>query len=213
MAVTTAIEQCHQRDKLYVLHACGDWREVDGREEHSHQQEVRYFHHHTGYIAWGENLKATGTTEKRTGDWHDVMQMYPEGTTASGNVVQLCLNHGAAPHDASYQYLILPDADRRQTEAFDLGSIRILRNDRTAQAVLMADGTCWLAASEPTSLTLPDDTAVRAATPGIYRMTKGTAGRYTALWTSPSRQHEHAELSIGTQTLKLTDTYYHTNNE
>lgn len=212
LAVTTAIEQCYRRDKLYVLHSCGDWREVDGREECSHQQEVRYFHHHTGYIAWGENLQATAATEQRTGQWYDIMQMYPR-EDVSGEVVQLCLNHGKAPKNASYQYVILPDADRRQTEAFDLYAIRVLRNDRTVQAVLLADGTCWVAASEPAMLTLPDGTAVKTATPGIYKVAKGAGGRYTALWTSPSRQHAQAELTIGTQTLKLTDTYHYTNNE
>lgn len=141
------------------------------------------------------------------------MQMYPEGTTVSGDVVQLCLNHGTTPRDASYQYIILPDADREQTADFDLGSIRVLRNDRTAQAVLLADGSCWLAASEPATLTLPDSTVVKATTPGIYKVTKGTDGSYTALWTSPSRQHTQAGLSIGVQTLKLTDTYHYTNNE
>ena len=140
------------------------------------------------------------------------MQMYPR-EDVSGEVVQLCLNHGKAPKNASYQYIILPDADRRQTEAFDLYAIRVLRNDHTVQAVLLADGTCWLASSEPASLTLPDGTALKAATPGIYKVVRGADGHYTALWTSPSRQHEQAELAIGTQTLKLTDIYYHTNNE
>ena len=212
LTVTTAIEQCYRRGDLSVLLPGQRWKTAEGSVT-TNGREVRFHHNSMGYIAWGDNLKATATAERRTGDWHDIMQMYPEGTTADGDVVQLCLSHGTAPKDASYQYVILPDADRRQTEAFDLDAIRVLRNDRTVQAVLLADGTCWLAASEPASLTLPDGTAVETATPGIYQIAKEADGRYTALWTSPSRRHEQAGLSIGTQTLKLTDTYHYINNE
>ena len=212
LAVTTAIEQCHRHGDLFVLLPGEHWKTAEDTVTAS-GKEVRFHHNSIGYIAWGDGLRATATTERRTGDWHDVMQMYPEGTTVSGNVVQLCLNHGTTPKDASYRYVILPDADREQTADFDLSTIRVLRNDRTAQAVLLADSSCWLAASEPATLTLPDGTVVKATTPGIYRIAKGTDGSYTALWTSPSRQHTQAELSIGVQTLKLTDTYHYTNNE
>lgn len=212
LAVTTAIEQCCRRGNLSVLLPDEKWATVKGSVTLG-AREVRYHHNDIGYIAWGENLQTTATAERRTGDWHDIMQMYPDGTTVSGDVVQLCLNHGTAPKNASYQYVILPGADRRQTGAFDLRSIRVLHNDRTVQAVQLADGTCWLAASESASLTLPDGTAMKTVTPGIYKIAKDTDGHYTALWTSPSRQYTQAELSMDGQTLKLTDTYHYTNNE
>lgn len=211
LAVTTAMEQCNRRGDLSVLLPGKIWGTVEGTVK-TDVQEVRFHHNNMGYIAWGDGLQATATAEKRTGQWHDIMQMYPR-EDVSGDIVQLYLNHGTAPQNASYRYVILPDADRKRTASFDLGSIRVLRNDRTVQAVLLADGTCWLAASEPSTLALPDGTTVKAITPGIYKITKGADGRYIALWTSPSRQHEQSELNIGTQTLKLTDIYHYTNNE
>lgn len=206
LAVTTAIEQCYKRDNLYFLSPDGNWQVLTGSDTQNQTSEVRYFHHHTGYIAWNEKLNVTATTEKRTGQWHDIMQMYPR-ENVSGEVMQLCLNHGTAPKNASYQYLILPDSDRRQTALFDRHSIRVLHNDRSLQAVILENGTCWMATSRPATLKLPDETIVEVLTPGIYKIAPSKNGNYTALWTSPSRQHTQAELHIGKKQLILTDTY------
>ncbi|CDB11115.1 polysaccharide lyase family 8 super-sandwich domain protein [Bacteroides sp. CAG:633] len=206
LAVTTAIEQCYKRDNLYFLSPDGNWQVLTGSDTQNQTSEVRYFHHHTGYIAWNEKLNVTATTEKRTGQWHDIMQMYPR-ENVSGEVIQLCLNHGTAPKNASYQYLILPDSDRRQTALFDRHSIRVLHNDRSLQAVVLENGTCWMATSRPATLKLPDKTIVEVLTPGIYKIAPSKNGNYTALWTSPSRQHPQAELHIGKKQLILTDTY------
>lgn len=207
LTVTTAIEQCHKQDSLYLLHPDRKWQVIEGKKKLNQINETRFFHNHTGYIAWGKKLNVTVLTEKRTGQWHEIMQMYPP-ENVSGEIVQLCLNHGTTPQNASYQYLILPDSDRRQTALFDRQSIHILHNDRSLQAVTLADGTCWMATSQPACLKLPDGTMIKAVTPGIYKIAQASSRQPAVLWTSPSRQHIQAELYIDEKQFILTDTYY-----
>ncbi|MCD8182198.1 MAG: chondroitinase [Bacteroides sp.] len=105
LAVATSIEQCHKNGDLTVLQK-GKWVKVDGAQKYS-EQEQRFFHHGTGYIVWNNRKNCVAGTVQRTGCWHDVMQMYrPQDVT--GEVTSIYLEHGVAPRNETYQYLILP---------------------------------------------------------------------------------------------------------
>lgn len=211
LAVTTAIEQCHRRGDLLLLDD-NVWRAIDGRKQVSGQKEARFFHHNTGYIVWGDRMEAVASTEHRTGRWHDIMQMYPP-KDVKGEVAQLYLNHGKNPRDASYQYVLLPDADCEKTEKFDLKEVNVLRNDHTAQAVALKDGHCWIAARQPVDLMLPADVQVRIKTPGIYQIAPDKNGKYNVLWTSPAQQYREASLQIDGKEMNLTDYYWQTSKQ
>ena len=211
LTVTTAIEQCHRRGDLLLLDD-NVWRAIDGRKQVSGQKEARFFHHNTGYIVWGDRMKAVASTEHRTGRWHDIMQMYPP-KDVTGEVAQLYLNHGKNPRDASYQYVLLPDADCEKTERFDLKEVNVLRNDHTAQAVALKDGHCWIAARQPIDLMLPADVQVRIKTPGIYQIAPDKNGKYNVLWTSPAQQYREASLQIDGKEMNLTDYYWQTSKQ
>lgn len=211
LAVTTAIEQCYRRGDLLLLDD-NVWRAIDGRKQVSGQKEARFFHHNTGYIVWGDRMKAVASTEHRTGRWHDIMQMYPP-KDVTGEVAQLYLNHGKNPRDASYQYVLLPDADCEKTERFDLKEVNVLRNDHRAQAVALKDGHCWIAARQPIDLMLPADVQVRIKTPGIYQIAPDKNGKYNVLWTSPAQQYRGASLQIDGKEMNLTDYYWQTSKQ
>lgn len=202
LTVTTAMEQCHRRDTLYALQE-KKWQPIVRLSENG-QREMRFYHHRTGYVCWGEDMQATAEVASRTGQWHDIMQMYPEGNT-QGEVVQLCLKHGQAPRNASYRYLILPDAEKDEVAAFNLNTFRILRNDRQMQAVALDDGSHWIAVLQPGEMMLADRTRVELKTPGIYKVYR-KGNEYAALWSSPSQQARQAELFIeGQGKLTVTD--------
>ena len=204
LKVATTLEQCHKRDTLYRFDGkC--WQPLTTYTDTDSPQIVRYYHYHTGYIAWGKGLKSSAISQKRTGQWHDIMQMYPK-QDVSGEVVEICLDHGTAPQNASYQYLILPGADRTATAAFDVQALQVLHNEPHLQAVILPDNNCWLAASQPADLTLPDGTNIRISTPGIYKISRQQE-KHDVLWTSPSRQDRQAHISIDGQEYILTDTY------
>lgn len=81
------------------------------------------------------------SVSKRTGDWHDIAVFYPEGTTASGAVFDVCIDHGTDPGGASYAYLVAPDASLREARRLK-GKICIVENTESRQSV-MIDGKLY----------------------------------------------------------------------
>lgn len=212
LAVGTAIEQCHKRGDLFLLDG-SKWSTVEGVRTVDNMKDARFFHHGTGYIAWGNGMQVTASAEQRTGQWHDIMQLYPR-KDVSGEVVLLYLKHGQKPRNASYQYLILPDADRKKVARFDLKKeVYVLCNNETAQAVVLKDGICWIAARRSVDLALPSGARVQIGTPGIYQLIPEGNRQYKVLWTSPSRQHRNASLQIDGRNRTLTDFYWQTSKE
>ncbi|WP_349307644.1 polysaccharide lyase 8 family protein [Streptomyces sp. KAU_LT] len=69
--------------------------------------------------AWAD-INTTGTTERRTRRWQT-----------------LWLDHGTDPRDATYQYVLMPGASRREVaaRAADRGWLTVLANDPARQAV------------------------------------------------------------------------------
>lgn len=211
LAVTTAIEQCHKCGDLLMLDD-KKWQRIYGQKTICGQDEVRFFHHHRGYIAWGENMEVVASAEQRTGQWHDIMQMYPS-KNVNGEVVQLYLSHGKNPQNASYRYVILPDADCDKVAAFKLDDLQVLRNDYAVQAVVLKDGICWIAAYQPVELVLPTGMQILIETPGIYQLNTKKENLYDILWTSPGRQHQEASLQIDGKNVTLTDLYWQTSKQ
>ncbi len=211
LAVTTAVEQCHKRGDLLVMDG-KKWQAIDGQKTICGQREARFYHHNTGYIIWGDDMQIVASEEQRTGQWHDIMQMYPP-KDVTGEVVQLYLNHGIKPHNASYQYVILPDIDCKNVAGFSLEGIHVLRNDSEVQAVALKDSVCWIAVRKPINLELPVGVHLQIKTPGIYQVAPKGEGQYNVLWTSPSQQHKKASLQIDGKDVTLTDIYWQTSKQ
>lgn len=100
----------------------------------------RFFHDHTGYIVL-EADTCVATNEVREGQWKDFMGMYKPEKLAD-NIFSLYLKH-RTDLPASYLYLVLPATSRQEVAEFDCKGIRVLRNDETAQAVII-DELCYV---------------------------------------------------------------------
>lgn len=153
--LATSIEQCFKAGELVTL-------ESDAGEQ-------RFFHYNTGYIVWKDS-PCIATTETRPGVWHDIMQMYTPRQEPERDIVSLYIPH-TDPREATYQYLILPEATQEQTAGFDLSIIQVLQNDTSAQIIyLPEDKVYWVAAYEPLKLQLSSTQEVEIDTPGIYKL-------------------------------------------
>jgi chondroitin AC lyase len=76
---------------------------------------------------------------RRTGRWNDVATF---GSTEpeTGEVFSAWIDHGTAPNEASYAYILLPGADKEATAAFlRAPNVRILANTPAVQAAGSAD--------------------------------------------------------------------------
>lgn len=194
LAVATSVEQCWHRGEAMYLHN-GEWKVLNGRME-SENGESRLFHDGVGYIAW-EHGGMVAETSRRSGCWHDVMQMYsPE--EVSGDVFSLYLNHGIRPEGACYQYIVLPGTDRERVRSFDLSSIKILRNDEVAQIVFQPSSSMyWIVAYAPVSFRLKSGETVSCRTPGGYMLHDRGENGYT-LWAADfDCAHESGEVVVG----------------
>ena len=200
LVVTTAIEQCFQRSDLSVLQH-DKWTQVTGKQSLV-GDEQRFYHNHTGYILWGNQQHAVAEAAQRKGQWHSVMEMY-NPQEVQGEVVSIYLEHGTAPRNGSYQYLILPAVSQTATAAFNLSSIRVLRNDEVAQIVYTAkEATWWIAAYQPVTLALTLDLPLEIRTPGIY-MLRMENGQYTITCADPTQKEASADVKFGSQDIRI----------
>ncbi len=91
------------------------------------------WHDNTGYVL-GSHTVATLSNQVQTGRWSEI----GTGSNAlvSKAVFNLWIHHGIAPHDATYQYTVLPGASISETaEEYRHPSVRVLSNTEAVQAV------------------------------------------------------------------------------
>ena len=191
LMVTTAIEQCHKKGELDILQK-GRWTKVDGKQTYT-DKEQRFFHNQTGYIIWNNPKSCVAETSQRTGQWHDVMQMY-HPKEVKGEVATIYLEHGVSPQKGTYQYILLPAVSQAETETFDLSSIQVLRNDEVAQTVYTKENsTWWITAYQPLTITLASGYSLEIQTPGIYMIRKDK-GQFRVDCTDPTQQGDTMQL-------------------
>lgn len=81
-------------------------------------------------------------------------------------VTALYIKHrGGIP--SAYQYLILPARTKEEVLKYDLRQIKVVRNDRDMQVVLVG-GKCYVVAYRPGGFILPDKNKVDIQTAGLY---------------------------------------------
>lgn len=193
LTVATSIEQCHKADELWMWNG-KRWQKNTGVQENV-GKEQRYHHAGKGYIVWGNQLQCTSSVALRSGRWHDVMQMY-RPQEVNGEVFSLYIGHGVAPQGASYQYLILPDADKEQVSSFNLSDIRLIRNDESLQAVYSRqDDTWWIVAYQPERVRLSSNYMLQLQHPGIYMIRR--EGKKCHIWcTDPTQELESLGIEL-----------------
>lgn len=167
LTVTTAVDQRWQRGPLEVWKG-GRWQQaaqVSGRL----RRPCRLFHDQTGYVLLdGRSFEAKA--ERRSGRWDEVMGMYPSDPV-QGDVLSVCIGHGASPKGETYAYLVFPAATREEVAQFSEREVRLLRNDAEAQVVALASepGKYWAAVYAPVTLR-QGKARLRIEAPGLYRL-------------------------------------------
>ncbi|HZY64192.1 MAG TPA: polysaccharide lyase family 8 super-sandwich domain-containing protein [Edaphobacter sp.] len=91
------------------------------------------YHNHVGYI-FGPNSQVSLSVGPQTGRWSDIGTGSNQLVTLP--VFNLWIDHGRSPHDATYQYVVLPDVSKRKTaERSRHPTLDVLSNTRDVQAV------------------------------------------------------------------------------
>lgn len=106
---------------------------AQGSYSYNTSHTIWIYHDNTGYI-FPPDTRLSLTLGPQTGKWSDI-GTGPD-TPVTKNVFNLWIDHGAAPQDASYQYLVLPNTTSVGVaqRAKDSG-LTILANNDTIQAV------------------------------------------------------------------------------
>ena len=68
---------------------------------------------------------------------------------------------------ASYAYLTLPATTQQKVRNFDSNSIRIIRNDREAQIVIIKD-LCYVSVYHSTQILIEGQNSIAISEPGTY---------------------------------------------
>ena len=193
--VTTSIEQCLKKCDLLRLNK-KKWTPV-GDTELTDSNEVRFFHHKTGYIIF-QTDKTFASSESRTDSWYDIMGMYPEDMKETREVVSLWVDHGSKPQSAQYQYMILPATTAALTARFDTKSIQVLSNTKEAQVIyLPKEKKVFIAAYSTLSMQLPHDLNFSCEQPGLFLIQYQPNGNKTKIICSdPTQKLSFLDIEI-----------------
>ena len=191
LPVTTSIEQCWASDEAEVW-TDGAWKKLPTRQTFA-GKGLRVLHGQKGYII--PEGQCVAEMENRTGRWNDIMQIYKE-QTEEGKVFSLYMNHGIRPSGASYQYYILPQADRKAVERFSTDDLKVMTNTEKIQVVHVAkEDAWWIAAWKEGTCTLGSSLRVNVLTPGLYCI-KRQGNSYQILCGDPTQQRDSLALEI-----------------
>lgn len=186
LKVTTSIEQCWKKGKVYVYRG-PELMSFSEKAEYN-VQDLKILHNGLGYIFLQKDGKCVIDAAKRNGSWNDIMQMYPK-ETVSGNVFSIYLDHGKYPANESYSYLIIPGINKEALKNFNSDAFRILKNDRNLQSVIYND-VCWAAVKNPSTLDLSESLSVNFLTAGLYRIETHNGKAISVMYSDPTQQLE-----------------------
>ena len=179
--VTTAVEQCWSREEPLRISTADD---------------TRIWHHGRGYVLWNNLDSCFARTVASSGSWHDVMQMY-KNDTISGRLFTLYLDHGVRPKESSYCYAVLPETTEADLRNFRTDNFRVMCNDSRLQAVWQVDrSVCWAAVREPFTLRVTPELEVDFHTPGLYRIGRGTGGRWEVYFSDPMQCQDEVQITV-----------------
>lgn len=104
-----------------------------GTHTYQSAHRVWVYHDHVGYV-FAPHTRLVVTAGPQTGAWSDI----GTGSTAplTEQVFNLWIDHGTAPTNGSYAYVVLPNVTPKQmAEKAKTADLRILENSRNTQAV------------------------------------------------------------------------------
>ncbi len=194
-AVLTSVAQQHRRGSIRVG-ADGSGpvaRELDGRSEIATPGWL--WHDGTGVVfpAAGR-VWVDGT--RRTGRWREVVNFGSE-EPVTGEVFSAWFDHGVAPQDQTYAYILMPGADAAATaECLRAPELRIVANTPASQAAASVD-TVMAVFYEPGQVEAGEAGALRVDQPCLVLARKAADGAWRLTVADPSRRATQVRVSLG----------------
>lgn len=165
--VTTAVEQALCQEDFKILKK-KKWMPIDSLAFEG--KDARFFHKNIGYVLL--QAKGVAKVNNRINSWNEIMRLYPKTTMETNDVYTLYIDHGINPQNASYQYVILPDATPSEVRKFDTSSFKVIENTASLQAVRLADGTYAVAMYEANTINLDNNLQFTSDKPALFLIKK-----------------------------------------
>ncbi len=140
--------------------------------------DPRWAHHgRIGYVFPTATGPVLLEQQRRTGSWHDI------NTSIAADVIErevatIGIDHGPAPRQAGYAYIVLPAADLTRTAEYcDHSPISVIANTPTVQAVRHdVLGVAQLAFNRPGRLEVATQLTVRVDAPVLLQLVEHVDG-------------------------------------
>lgn len=163
---------------------------------------VRWLHlQGTGGYVFPEPTHVTTKRESRTGAWSDVTTHpnWARTDPITRDYVTAVISHGVDPADASYAYVVLPNASPAQTAAYAAKpKVRILANSAEAQVVAHPEDGLVLA-----NLWQATSTDAVSADAPVSAVLRKRSGQLQLAIAAPSRPSAPVTVSLDAKATKL----------
>lgn len=195
--VLTTLNQRLAQKTDAVLYAEGNKVVTAKDGDHIKASNINWVSHDgTGYVfPNGGNVMLDFDTQK--GNWKDINRSMPN-REETYQVLALSLDHGIKPADASYAYIVVPEAgDAKSLDAYcKKQHVNILSNTTDIQAVEQTDLGIWQAVfHKPTTLNARNIT-LTVDKPCIVMVRRHNNGNVTLHVADPAQKQEHINVEI-----------------
>lgn len=195
LQISTSVEQSWHKGKVLVFK--GD-KKLEFNDRTSVQSSnLHILHNGIAYIFPKDGAECTVEVARKSGNWHNIMQTYSD-KKSSGSVFSIYMTHGTAPDDASYQYIIMPEATAAMLKSFNPDSYKVIRNDKEVQAVMHND-VCWVSVKSPSELKVSSGADMNFLTPGLYRISLKDGGVTSVMYSDPTCQLDTVSFLINNE--------------
>lgn len=199
LQISTSVEQSWHKGKVLVFQ--GD-KKLEFNDRTSVQSSnLRILHNGIAYIFPKDGAECTVEVARKSGNWHNIMQTYSD-KKSSGSVFSIYMTHGTAPDNASYQYIIMPEATAAMLKSFNPDSYKVLRNDKEVQAVMHND-VCWVSVKSPSELKVSSGADMNFLTPGLYRISLKDCRVTSVMYSDPTCQLDTVSFLINNEKKSL----------
>lgn len=199
LQISTSVEQSWHKGKVLVFQ--GD-KKLEFNDRTSVQSSnLRILHNGIAYIFPKDGAECTVEVARKSGNWHNIMQTYSD-KKSSGSVFSIYMTHGTAPDNASYQYIIMPEATAAMLKSFNPDSYKVIRNDKEVQAVMHND-VCWVSVKSPSELKVSSGADMNFLTPGLYRISLKDGRVTSVMYSDPTCQLDTVSFLINNEKKSL----------
>lgn len=195
LQISTSVEQSWHKGKVLVFQ--GDKKFEFNDRTSVQSSNLRILHNGIAYIFPNDGAECTVEVARKSGNWHNIMQTYSD-KKSSGSVFSIYMTHGTAPYNASYQYIIMPEATAATLKSFNPDSYKVIRNDKEVQAVMHND-VCWVSVKSPSELKVSSGADMNFLTPGLYRISLKDGGVTSVMYSDPTCQLDTVSFLINNE--------------